>query len=199
MKFILLVSGYSLCFTIPMVTAVSPEVQLVPEGPVIALQSGSTLDLQCNASGHPQPEVAWSFNRTSIMGDNERILVRGSFLSVLNVSTTDSGIYHCSATSEAGTVSSSRRVLVLDEALPTNVTVILREDAVLTCGNDSLPLGTPVVWFKDSRLEAVSDRFAVTEMGSLLVREVGFPDAGRYRCDVGGQIEFVTNVDIVGT
>lgn len=65
----------------PVITSHSPHQRVF---------SGSSLDLQCDANGIPDPEISWTFNKTSTQ-------VRGELYGIRNAISTDSGHYTCSA------------------------------------------------------------------------------------------------------
>jgi len=176
----------------------APVIELEPEVPLV-LSGGSTLELVCNATGVPPPSIRWSFEGRSLESDNVRVVTMDDSLFVVGVGMSDSGRYHCSASSAAGVSSASRQVLVLEEREEENKTVFLRQDALLPCGNSSLPPATPTLWsFEGSEVDLASGQFAVVEGGGLLVKGVGVEDDGVYMCEVGGQVQFNVSVFITG-
>ena len=184
---------------IAMVSIVPPSVSVLPEDSILVLPSGSTLELVCNVTGVPPPTITWSHNGRSLESDGTDVVIMDDALFVLEVAMADSGSYHCSASSAAGMAASSRLVLVLVEAPVRETDVVLREDVVLPCGNQSLPPATPTFWFFDGSLLAVtSEDYVVLQNGSLLLRGVELMGEGNYTCEVGGQINFTTSVTILG-
>nr|CAD2157874.1 unnamed protein product [Meloidogyne enterolobii] len=104
--------------------------------PKIELRGGTTQVLEnhdvvlaCNASGEPPPVIAWQRNGV-LVETGARYSVENSFLKVVDVRSSDSGIYVCVATNEAGTDQQAftLEVLVLPKVslpsqLPTQLSV----------------------------------------------------------------------------
>lgn len=70
-----------------------------------SIREGSTLSLQCTASGEPKANIQWT--RKEHQNDSSEILkVSGSgLLEVANIKRNQAGNYTCSATNPAGTES----------------------------------------------------------------------------------------------
>ena len=174
----------------------------------VVLSEGMTLQLECNASGAPLPEVIWSRDGATFDPQDSRVNMSGRTLVVTSVDEDDSGVYYCTATSSAGTVSTSTRLTVLDlsaenltltpgtfvsrhdfifqPSMPLCVSALLGMSIELEC-SDALPVGVPVSWeFNRAPLLIPSDDYMVSVNGSLIVFDLMLEDEGLYSCVVDG-------------
>ena len=72
------------------------------------VKEGSTLSLQCTASGEPKPTIKWSRSNS-----NQTLSVATSgLLEILKFNRNQTGNYTCSATNPAGTTSRTTSVVV---------------------------------------------------------------------------------------
>ena len=150
-------------------------------------------------TGVPPPVITWSRDGQTLEADGSLVVIVEDSLFVTDAQVLDSGVYHCSASSTAGLASASLMVLVLDMLTLSVTEAMLLSDMELECTSQPLPLGTVVVWFfNQSSLDLVSDKYAVLQDGSLLVREVWLEDMGEYICQVGGQVNLTLTVNITG-
>ncbi|XP_076053538.1 hemicentin-1-like, partial [Oratosquilla oratoria] len=101
---------------------------------------GQDVFLECEASGNPSPDITWSRGNFSLTPEHPRYQpVEGQgTLVVKSVEVEDEGVFTCSATNPAGTVSRDipLKVLVAPSVLPdarTEVTVIEGRSVVLDC------------------------------------------------------------------
>ena len=151
-------------------------------------------------TGIPPPVITWSRDGQTLEADGSRVVIVENSLVVADTLVSDSGVYHCSASSSAGLASSSLMVLVLSMLAPSLTDAVVLDDVVFNCSNEQeLPTSTPVVWFFDQlSLDPVSDKYVVLQDGSLLVQEVWLDDIGDYVCQVGGQVIFNHTLDLTG-
>ncbi|XP_030068372.1 neural cell adhesion molecule 2 [Microcaecilia unicolor] len=63
------------------------------------VSKGNDVMLQCDATGIPQPTIAWLYNDHDVtrLGNNRISVVRNKQLSIQNVQDSDAGIYRCKA------------------------------------------------------------------------------------------------------
>ena len=161
-----------------------PTATISPSETVI-LSLSSPLQLNCTTTGLPPPQVSWSRNGMSLEADDSRIIINDGTLIITETNVTDSGEYHCSASSTAGLVSSSVEVAVLESTEPTVTEAVVRDNVVLDCSSE-IPPGVSVHWiFNSSTLAPASDKYAVLRNGSLLIVDLWLEDMGNYTCQVG--------------
>lgn len=77
-----------------------------------AVEIGRIVRMSCIASGVPPPEITFYRNNVEVVLDN-RVSQIGPFLLITNVMANDQGTYHCEATNEVGTNSSSPATLIV--------------------------------------------------------------------------------------
>ena len=179
------------CYDLVVPTAVvSPNETLV-------LPVGASFTLTCSTTGTPPPTVSWSRDGVALEGDGDRVVITDATLSLRDADSTESGEYYCSATSSAGLVSDSVRVLVLNVSQEVTTEAVVREDVVLECSS-AIPPGLPVRWtFNDSTLPLLSDKYVVLENGSLLILDVWIEDMGDYTCMVG-DVQLTRTLSLTG-
>ena len=107
--------------------------------------NGTDIVLGCDLSGAPFPMVTWSRDGATLDLDDERIVVNGSTLFVMDAQVEDSGRYFCIAISTAGEVAAVARVTVVDRLEQDNMTTgsVVGTDVLLDC-TPGLPLGIQV-------------------------------------------------------
>ncbi|KAL7070447.1 hypothetical protein ACQ4LE_010441 [Meloidogyne hapla] len=121
--------------------------------PKIELRGGTTQALEnhnvvlaCNASGEPSPVITWQRNGV-LVETGARYSLENSFLKVADVRSSDSGIYVCVATNEAGTDQQAftLEVLILPKVslasqMPTQLSVPLGGNVTLgPCKSQGYP------------------------------------------------------------
>ena len=77
----------------------------------IIITAGMTLQLQCQATGAPPPNITWSRDGMTFDPSSERVVMTGRSLEIMNVNEDDSGTYFCIAVSTAGRVAVSARYI----------------------------------------------------------------------------------------
>ncbi|KAG1651913.1 Down syndrome cell adhesion molecule-like protein Dscam2 [Nymphon striatum] len=126
------------------------------------LKPGSSVSLECKATGTPLPKIQW-FHNDKLVTSKDNIIVMSiikysdtaiSVLNITNIRINTSGLFKCSATNTAGTISHSDRINVLGEAeiRPLeNVSVITGLNFTLTCHIAGYPL--PSIHWQKGGLE----------------------------------------------
>ena len=146
----------------PVITKHSPDVRVF---------SGTSLELECESTGIPQPEVRWTLNRTVTM-------VRGATFPInAAIAGVDSGDYQCTATNSVGMTDRTIRVAVV--TLPTlqdEYRVKKGRRLALQCLPSSPEVTT--VW---RRGEEVVEG---DQEGRLVLHEVMEVDEGEHTCEV---------------
>ena len=166
----------------------------IPASPTTTIQgseevyvvSGMSLELVCSGTGAPPPDLSWSVNGRSFSAADDRVTMSGGTLTISSINEADSGAYYCTAQSSAGTVASSVNVQVLsnESLLPSEVLGTRRQNMQLDCV-PGLQQGAKVMWVFKMMSLVDSDKYSVTENGSLIVRSIDLADMGIYMCILG--------------
>lgn len=152
----------------------------------VYLTNGMTLNLVCSGTGAPPPDLSWSVSGRSFSESDGRVAMSGGTLMIANVNETDSGTYYCSAVSSAGTVASSVIVQVfgMDSLLSTELLGTRGQIMQLDCV-PGLRRSSNIMWVFMMMSLVDSDKYSITENGSLIVREIDLADMGLYMCILG--------------
>ncbi|KHJ98435.1 immunoglobulin I-set domain protein [Oesophagostomum dentatum] len=94
------------------------EAPIISNGGAQQVIEGELARIECLAEGHPTPIISWLRNgirvETGVQG--VRYIAEGKVLNVIEARSSDSGIYVCAATNEAGTAQQAYTLEVLGEA-----------------------------------------------------------------------------------
>ncbi|XP_038627960.1 leucine-rich repeats and immunoglobulin-like domains protein 1 isoform X3 [Tachyglossus aculeatus] len=162
----------------------------------IAIRTGTTARLECAATGHPNPQIAWQKDGgTDFPAARERrmhVMPDDDVFFIMNVKVDDMGVYSCTAQNSAGSVSANATLTVLE----TPSLVIPLEDRMVVVG-DTVALqckttGSPpprITWLKGDHPLRVTERHHFTPGNQLLiVRNVVLEDAGTYTCEMSNAL-----------
>ncbi|EYB86274.1 hypothetical protein Y032_0282g1279 [Ancylostoma ceylanicum] len=151
---------------------------------------GELARIECLAEGHPAPIISWLRNgirvETGVQG--VRYIAEGKVLNVIEARSSDSGIYVCAATNEAGTAQQAYTLEVLVSpkivsTSPPKTSVPLGSPFSLKCGVRGYP-EPKISWTVDGQpLADGRDGVSIAEDGTLTVSAA----SGRtstYRCTV---------------
>jgi hypothetical protein len=90
----------------------------------VTVKSGSTARLECAAQGQPQPEIAWQKDGgDDFPAARERrmhVMPTDDVFFIVNVKSSDEGMYSCTATNAAGTIIANATLSVLGKYLSSN-------------------------------------------------------------------------------
>uniref|UniRef100_A0A669BZZ4 Peroxidasin n=1 Tax=Oreochromis niloticus TaxID=8128 RepID=A0A669BZZ4_ORENI len=158
---------------------VAPQDQLALEG--------HTVDFPCEATGYPQPVIAWTRGGSPLPSDRRHVILPSGTLRITRVAAHDEGQYECQAVSPVGTtrtavqLSIQQRVTPVFTNAPRDLTVESGQDVQIPCSAQGQP--QPVLtWNKDGVQVTESGKFHISPEGYLEVKDVGTADAGRYEC-----------------
>eukprot|EP00079_Xenopus_tropicalis_P024320 XP_012816895.1 PREDICTED: hemicentin-1 [Xenopus tropicalis] len=151
--------------------------------------------LPCEVTGTPKPKIQWKKNghpiNTDLNQNMYRLLSSGSLV-IISPSVDDTGIYVCSALSDAGDdeidmyLSVHVPPTIADEAA--NIFVTKLSPAVIPCTVSGVPFPS-VHWLKDSiQLPAISDSYRILPSGSLEIPSSRLSHAGKYTCRAVNQV-----------
>ncbi|CAK6435440.1 unnamed protein product [Pipistrellus nathusii] len=162
----------------------------------IAIRTGTTARLECAATGHPNPQIAWQKDGgTDFPAARERrmhVMPDDDVFFITDVKLDDMGVYSCTAQNLAGSISANATLTVLE----TPSLAVPLEDRVVSAGEtvalQCKAAGSPpprITWFKGDRLLSLTERHHFTPGNQLLVvQNVGAEDAGRYTCEMSNAL-----------
>ncbi|XP_069169162.1 cell adhesion molecule Dscam2 isoform X2 [Procambarus clarkii] len=158
---------------------------------------GSPVSLKCSAVGTPPPVVTWTRDHRPLLpshstSERSSRTPQGEVVSVVNLSSVtarEGGYYTCTAKNVHGSVAHTARLNVYGPPFVRamdNVTAMSGEDVRLWCPAGGYP--TPSIsWRRDGHPLPTSLRQDIVTNGTLIVRNAGNEDAGRYTCVVTGR------------
>ncbi|XP_064450030.1 leucine-rich repeats and immunoglobulin-like domains protein 1 isoform X5 [Mirounga angustirostris] len=177
-----------------LVVNVLPSFTKIPHD--IAIRTGTTARLECAASGHPNPQIAWQKDGgTDFPAARERrmhVMPDDDVFFITNVKIEDMGVYSCTAQNSAGTVSANATLTVFE----TPSLVVPLEDRVVSMGEtvalQCKATGNPtprITWLKGGRPLSLTERHHFTPGNQLLiVQNVVVEDAGQYTCEISNTL-----------
>jgi len=145
---------------------------------------GSSVVLDCAASGNPPPIILWTKQHTDLAGLEHSLSGGGRTLSLSNISVSHSGVYTCIADNGVGnpvTDNISVSVLYPPSATPENHVVLGGQDCSITLVCNVLGLPTPVVnWYRGTMKLVPNNNIRMVTKGSrnsLTFRQFSFKDS----------------------
>uniref|UniRef100_A0ABI7W6A5 Ig-like domain-containing protein n=1 Tax=Felis catus TaxID=9685 RepID=A0ABI7W6A5_FELCA len=177
-----------------LVVNVLPSFTKIPHD--IAIRTGTMARLECAATGHPNPQIAWQKDGgTDFPAARERrmhVMPDDDVFFITDVKIDDMGVYSCTAQNSAGTVSANATLTVLE----TPSLVVPLEDRVVSMGEtvalQCKATGSPaprITWFKGNRPLSLTERHHFTPGNQLLVvQNVVVEDAGQYTCEMSNAL-----------
>ncbi|XP_064459482.1 basement membrane-specific heparan sulfate proteoglycan core protein-like isoform X3 [Ornithodoros turicata] len=163
-----------------------PHVNIHPKSHDV--RKGETVHLDCRATGHPAPNLTWSFQSA----DSERLPANanqvGGRLTLLEVDENNEGNYFCTAKNRYGTTHGHTSLRVMTRGsipsihmVPERQTVKQGEDAEIRC--KTLGTHNPVIFFSKVGEPNLSQRHIV-QGDTLIIQQTEVEDRGRYVCEV---------------
>ncbi|XP_063116283.1 leucine-rich repeats and immunoglobulin-like domains protein 1 isoform X2 [Cavia porcellus] len=162
----------------------------------IAIRTGTMARLECAATGHPNPQIAWQKDGgTDFPAARERrmhVMPDDDVFFITDVKIDDSGVYSCTAQNSAGSISANATLTVLETpslAVPLEDRVVsVGETVALQCKATGSP-APRITWFKGDRPLSLTERHHFTPGNQLLVvQNVVAEDAGRYTCEMSNAL-----------
>ncbi|KAK6759923.1 hypothetical protein RB195_021467 [Necator americanus] len=151
---------------------------------------GELARIECLAEGHPPPIISWLRNgirvETGVQG--VRYIAEGKVLNVIEARSSDSGIYVCAATNEAGTAQQAYTLEVLVSpkivtTSPAKISVPVGSPFTLKCGVRGYP-EPKISWTVDGQpLVHGKDGVSIADDGTLSV-DAASGRSSTYRCTV---------------
>ncbi|KAF7227861.1 matrix-remodeling-associated protein 5 isoform X2 [Nothobranchius furzeri] len=160
---------------------------------------GENFQVDCVASGLPNPEVSWSLPDGTLVNNalqsddsglrSRRYVMFGNGTLLLQqMGKKDEGDYTCHATNKLGKDEKKVRVKVEPNApqiekSQSTMTVKLEESAKLSCQ----AIGEPkprIVWISPRKdvIQVSSDKYQILEDGTLVINRLTLADEGKYAC-----------------
>uniref|UniRef100_A0A4W5MMV8 Peroxidasin n=1 Tax=Hucho hucho TaxID=62062 RepID=A0A4W5MMV8_9TELE len=138
--------------TAHIIVQATPQFTVTPQDQSVL--EGHTVDFTCEASGYPQPVIAWTRGGSPLPQDRRHLVLSSGTLRIARVAPHDEGQYECQAVSPLGTVR----------------TAVQQCPTVRLYGN------------VDGIQVTESGKFHIAPEGFLEVKDVGLADGGRYEC-----------------
>ena len=176
----------------------------IPGPPTIHVQERiqdderSDVTMTCQVTGNPPPDlITWSKSLGSL--PNSRNIVSQENLTILNVTTDDSGSYVCTATNIWGTTSSSVLLRVYTTLKfvhkpPSSVVVKADETLTLSCSASS-DLQPTMSWLFEG-VPSLPQGAAIDESSDLVILSANFAHGGTYTCSATNSLSSI-HADII--
>ncbi|KAH8316805.1 hypothetical protein KR074_009084 [Drosophila pseudoananassae] len=176
-----------------------PEIIMPPQNQTIKL--GKAFVLECDADGNPLPTIDWQFNGQPLLPGARSDLLLENENTELVVSTArqeHAGVYRCTARNENGEVSAEATIKVERSQTPprvaiepSNLVAITGTTIELPCQAEQPEDGLQILWRRDGRLidpnVQLTEKYQISGLGSLFVKNVTILDGGRYECQLKNQ------------
>ncbi|XP_078373693.1 uncharacterized protein LOC144657247 isoform X5 [Oculina patagonica] len=159
-----------------------PFVHVVPDK--IETEERSDVIMMCNVTGNPTPDlITWSKSQGSL--PDSRSIVNEGNLTMLNVTTDDSGSYVCTATNIWGTKSTSVQLRVYTALKfitrpPSSMIVKADETISLSCSASS-DLQPTISWMFNGS-NTLPQGASIDVSNDLIVLSANFTHGGTYTC-----------------
>lgn len=172
---------------------VPPRIFYVSSNGRVEAKKGSSVRLECKASGNPVPKITWSRKNNILPGGEQTAIT--PFLNLESVDRHQAGIYQCSASNGVG--EDVTQQIVLHVLYPPEISVespIVHSaegfEAQLVCivHGESQP---EVLWYRDTMQLDTTERRIMESRGSrhtLFIRKVHRSDFGNYTCVADNQL-----------
>ena len=162
---------------------------------IISTQQGQHVTFTCSATGPPEPMITWSKSQGSLPASSN-ITSEGK-LTILNVTTDDSGSYLCNATSAIGTNSSFVELKVFCSLVhinkPTFSAVAYVSQALkLSCPTSS---GSVVLWMHNGTMSLPQESL-IQAPHILVIPSLSKDHAGNYSCVSGNSFQWNTSISV---
>ncbi|XP_072928437.1 leucine-rich repeats and immunoglobulin-like domains protein 1 isoform X1 [Hemitrygon akajei] len=162
----------------------------------ITIRAGANARLECAATGHPAPQIAWQKDGgTDFPAARERrmhVMPEDDVFFIVDVKTEDMGVYSCTAQNIAGAISANASLTVLET--PSLIypledqTVVIGETIALQCMASGSP-SPRITWLKGDEPLVVTKRHHFTPGNQLLIiRNVVSDDGGKYTCEMSNPL-----------
>lgn len=172
---------------------VPPQIIYASSNGQVEVKKGSSVILECRASGNPTPKITWSRKNNLLPGGDQTAVT--SILTLDKVDRHHAGIYQCTASNDIGIDATKQitvHVLYPPEISVENPIVHTAEgfEAHLVCMvyGENQP---EVFWYRDTMQLDTTERLIMESRGSrhtLVIRKVHRTDFGNYTCVADNQL-----------
>ena len=146
------------------------------------VQEEQNVTIACNATGQPQPSIAWSKPFGGLPED--RTEVKKGSLTIYKVEKMDRGIYICKAENILGSTTAMAQLTVLSrlgfKVRPQEVTPMIGSTLRLPCVAES-DLRPTITWRKDGKSSLPVDSHVLLN-GTLVLQNIKKSHEGYYTC-----------------
>ncbi|XP_049335709.1 hemicentin-1 isoform X1 [Astyanax mexicanus] len=168
---------------------VPPTVDGADESTDATVTINSLLELECHATGTPTPTITWLKDGKPVrQGEGVKIVVNGRRLIISRAQVSDTALFQCVASNEAGEQERDFKVAVhvppsIRSTGPAERSVILHNPMSLQCVATGVPAPS-ITWLKDGRpVDTTQGLIKLESAGKVLhIKEARLEDAGKYTC-----------------
>ncbi|XP_016146102.1 hemicentin-1-like [Sinocyclocheilus grahami] len=147
------------------------------------------LELECYVTGTPTPTITWLKDGVPVrQGEGVRITSNQRRLVISRAQVSDTALFHCVATNEAGEQEREFKVSVhvpptIRSTGPAERSVVLHTSVSLQCVVSGIPPPS-ITWLKDGRpVDTTQEILKLESAGRILhIKKARLEDAGKYTC-----------------
>ncbi|KTF76822.1 hypothetical protein cypCar_00021533 [Cyprinus carpio] len=151
------------------------------------------LELECYVTGTPTPTITWLKDGVAVrQGEWVQIMSNGRRLVISRAQVSDTALFHCVATNEAGEQEREFKVSVhegvkvpptIRSTGPAERSVVLHTSVSLQCVVSGIPPPS-ITWLKDGRpVDTTQEILKLESAGRILhIKKARLEDAGKYTC-----------------
>ncbi|XP_036622985.1 peroxidasin-like protein [Trichosurus vulpecula] len=145
---------------------------------------GTSVTLECMATGHPQPHIVWTRGKAEALDESRYIITSGG-LFIQNITLQDHGQFTCHASNQQGSIQSTAAIIVQAPpqftVIPTDETVLEGHTVEFPCEADGNP--SPIIaWTKAGGQLPQEGQHILLSSGTLRIAHVAEHDQGQYEC-----------------
>ncbi|TSL47575.1 Hemicentin-1 [Bagarius yarrelli] len=185
---------------------VPPAVDSADKVTDVTVIINNLLELECHATGTPPPTITWLKDSKPVRpGEGVRILSNGRRLVIARAQVSDTALFQCVASNEAGETDKDFKVAVHEPPViqfageSVNQTILAGYQIQLQCKATGSPIPA-MTWYKDSRPLTGAAGVSILNRGQVLeIERAQVSDAGLYKCvavNVAGTAELTLSLQV---